>query len=167
MGKFKIKVNYSKGNSFHNEDTSDYIELSWDNLDIVKENLQYIKEHYEMYRKIEHSYHHYYENFKILEEYSKKDWFVGEKNKLYVDFSEDGKADKRDWSIVDNTPKTKKKVKPYPKEHRYDLDISQYCMKLKTDNGNFMQQRNFWCGYFEHLQSIEIVSNTEEFKIEF
>jgi len=33
------------------------------------------------------------------------------------------------------------------------------CMKLKADNGNLMQHRNFWCGFFEQLISVEIVDN--------
>jgi len=40
-------------------------------------------------------------------------------------------------------------------------------MKLKADNGKYMQQSNFWCGYFETLYGAEIVAkdNNMEFEI--
>lgn len=53
MKKYKILVKYYTGNSFGSHDTEDYLDLSWDNLDIVKENLQAIKEHYKMYNYVE------------------------------------------------------------------------------------------------------------------
>lgn len=165
MGKFKIKIHYSTGSSFHNEDTSSYIELSWDNIDIAKENLQAIKEHYEMYLAIERSYGSQLDDQKIIESNSKKSWFVGEKNRLFVD--PDGETDRRNWVIVDNNEKNRKKYKDQPHEFRWDDYTSAYCMKLKADNGNYMQQSNFWCGYFESLQSAEIVPVSNDFKIEF
>lgn len=45
--KYKIKVIYDTGDSFRNEDgVEDYLEGSWENLDVVKENLKRIEEHY-------------------------------------------------------------------------------------------------------------------------
>lgn len=41
---YRIKISYSTGNSFGSEDTWDYLELTWKNLDVAKENLQRIKE---------------------------------------------------------------------------------------------------------------------------
>lgn len=49
---YKIKVEYRTGNSFGNHDETDYVDLGWENLDIVKENLKRITEHYEWYRDI-------------------------------------------------------------------------------------------------------------------
>jgi|AntRauMFilla1563_2_1112583.scaffolds.fasta_scaffold00519_4 hypothetical protein len=46
MGRYTIKIEYTTGNSFTSEDTSDVITLSWDNLEIAKENLLAIKEHW-------------------------------------------------------------------------------------------------------------------------
>jgi len=49
LKKYRIKVDYSTGDSFHTEDTYDYVEMDWDDLDIAKENLVRIKEHYKWY----------------------------------------------------------------------------------------------------------------------
>lgn len=32
-------------------------------------------------------------------------------------------------------------------------------LKLKADNGNYMQMSAFWCGYFETLHEAEIIIN--------
>ncbi|CAG7581470.1 MAG: hypothetical protein SLAVMIC_00858 [uncultured marine phage] len=44
--KHKIEIKYQTGDSFNSEDTSDILELEWDDLDIAKENLKAIQEHY-------------------------------------------------------------------------------------------------------------------------
>lgn len=43
---------------------------------------------------------------------------------------------------------------------------SKSSMKLKADNGNTMQQYNFWCGYFERLLEASIVGGDLSFKID-
>jgi hypothetical protein len=120
---YKIKIYYQTGNSFGSEDTSDYIELTWKNLDIAKENLDYIKEHYEMYSDLNgYSYRKKRSNDETIELYKDKPWFVAE----------------------------------------YD-----FCLKLKTDDGQFMQISAFWCGYFEALHEAEIIADTSDMKISF
>lgn len=49
---YRIKISYLTGDSFGTQDTYDYLELTWKNLDIAKENLQRIKEHYELYEAV-------------------------------------------------------------------------------------------------------------------
>lgn len=39
-------------------------------------------------------------------------------------------------------------------------------MRLKMDNGNFMQQSNFWCGYFESLIGAKITPDKSEWEFE-
>lgn len=47
--KYQIEVSYETGDSFHTENTSDFLEETWTDLTIAKENLKRIKEHYEYY----------------------------------------------------------------------------------------------------------------------
>jgi len=47
-GKYKIKISYSTGDSLHNYDTEDTLEISWNDLNVAKQNLKFIKEHYDM-----------------------------------------------------------------------------------------------------------------------
>lgn len=73
MGKkYKIKVEYSTGNSYGSEDTESFIDLEWDNLDIAKENLQAIKEHWGFYREYGG---HWFSNHKEKKDYSGKWWY--------------------------------------------------------------------------------------------
>ena len=123
MKKYKIKVDYKTGNSLHQYDTEDYLELSWDNLDVARENLKAIAVHYKMYRELEYEYS-LDNKYDIVTNYKNNWWFVDSKQ-----YSE-----------------------------------SQHCMKLKADNGNLMQQNNFWCGYFESLYGAEITSDTSDMK---
>ena len=53
LKKYRIKISYQTGNSFGSEDTTDYLEITWDDIDIAKENLQRIREHYEMYKELD------------------------------------------------------------------------------------------------------------------
>jgi hypothetical protein len=154
MAEYRIKISYSTGNSFGSEDTTDYLELTWENLDIAKENLQSIKEHYEMYRNIEGW------GSKLTKEqwFAKnidKSWFVNEQ-KLY--------SIKPNRHIQEND---KVKVGDGNWEYRSDVFIAQHCINLKADNGNNMQILAFWCGYFETLYSAEIEVNNDGMKISF
>jgi hypothetical protein len=75
--KYKIKINYSTGNSFGLNNTSDILELDFEDLNVAKANLLRIKEHYELYKFIDS-----YTNRKklseedFIKECSAKDWFV-------------------------------------------------------------------------------------------
>ncbi|MHA1220022.1 MAG: hypothetical protein ACTSO5_15285 [Candidatus Heimdallarchaeaceae archaeon] len=51
--KNRIRIDYRTGNSFGSEDTSDFLEGHWENLDVAKENLKRIREHYEWYQSID------------------------------------------------------------------------------------------------------------------
>lgn len=111
MGKYTIKITYTTGNSFRSEETYDYLDLTWETLEVAKRNLKYIKEHWEMYSALNSYRMGSPTKEEIFEQCSDKVWFVNNGDAYY----------------------------------------SEYCMKLEVDNGNFMQQRNFWCGYFEDL----------------
>ena len=53
---------------------------------------------------------------------------------------------------------------PYPNEKNAPY---HYSIKLIADNGNVFQISTFWCGYFEHLYSAEIITDNSEMKITF
>ena len=124
--KYKILIKYRTGDSFRNEDTSDFLDLEWDSLAIAKENLKAIQDHWEMYSKV-NSY-----SFRTSKE---------SKSSVLASYS-------NNWWYVKNL----------------DSFFPENQMMLKADNGNLMQQSNFWCGYFEHLYSAEIIVNKSDIK---
>jgi hypothetical protein len=155
MGKYKIKIDYLTGNSFGSEDASDIIELDWDNLEIAKENLQYINEHYKQYEECNsYSFRKSKSKDEIYESNKDKDWFVGEIKYRTI-------ADK---CCISNEyyENNKELCEPF-----YDDFYAENCIKLKADNGNFMQMSCFWCGYFETLHSAEIIIDNNDMKISF
>lgn len=151
MGEYKIKLYYSTGNSCMSEDVSDYLELTWKNLNIAKENLQRIKEHYAMHREL----HGYNSGDKIFEKNKNKEWFVNSP-KLYCISSNNAISEK-----------DKKKVGENNWEYRPDTYFAEHCINLKTDFGENMQIGAYWTGHFESLKTAEIEIDNTEMKIEF
>jgi len=143
MGKYRILLSYSTGDSFGSRDGTDYLELSWDNLDIAKENLARIKEHYEMYSDIES-----YSSKRRKEEWFKlnaeKDWFVNVPKPYRISTNNDISE-----SMINQ-------IDPSDIDSRPDEYCATHYLKLKADNGNEMQMSAFWCGYFESLYGAEI-----------
>jgi len=155
MNEYQIKIHYETGSSLHNEDVTNYLDISWKNLDIAKENLQRIKEHYQMYQEI-NGYGKKLTKNQILDKNKHKEWFVNTL-KLFC-ISSNNAIDEKD----------KKKVGDGNWEYRYDEHYSIYCLKLKLDNGNDMQMSAHWCGYFETLHEAEIeMTNNNDMKISF
>ena len=143
--KYEIKIKYSTGNSFGSKDTSDVLELSWDNFDIAKENLKAIKNHYKnVYQQIENSYGSQKDNQEICKKYENEWWFVKTTKPYSIsnDCAVDEKYNKENQNDV---------------EYRFDTYLASNCIKLKADNGKLMQMSCFWCGYFERLQGAEII----------
>ena len=155
MVEYRIRIDYSTGNSFGSHDVTDYLEFTWKNLDIVKENLRWIKEHYEMYRSI-HNYGNKLKREQIFFNNKDKDWFVNIP-KLYCISSNNAISEK-----------DKNKVGEGNWEYRPD-ECAEYCLKLKLDNENDMQMSAFWCGHFEelHTAKIEIAGNDDDMEINF
>jgi len=46
---YKIKMSYRTGDSFGSSDQEEYLEMEWENVEIVKENLRRIAEHNDYY----------------------------------------------------------------------------------------------------------------------
>lgn len=148
---YKINISYSTGDSFGSHNTTDFLDLTWKDLNIAKENLVYIKEHYEMYQSL-NGYSRKSINYFDLNK--DKDWFVY-MPKLFC------KSQNR---AIDENQKDRF---PDDWEYRPDQYYAECCLKLKADNGNFMQMTAFWCGYFECLNEIEIVPDESDMKISF
>jgi hypothetical protein len=153
-GKYRIKLSYRTGNSFNSEDTTGYLDLTWNDLNIAKENLIRIKEHYEMYQA-SNSYNPKLNIRNLLEKNKDKEWFVY-KRLLYsisanraIEERHKNKVAKGDW------------------EYRPDTYYAFQCINLKADNGNTMQISAFWCGYFERLYEAEIEAIDPDIKIVF
>ena len=154
MTKYRIKISYSTGDSLGSQDTYDYLELTWTNIDIAKENLLRIKEHYEMYRDLK-DFRSKSTQEKGFSKNKDKEWFVNVP-KLYCISSGNAIEERH-----------KKEVGEGNWEYRPDDYYARYCLKLKADNGNSMQIRAFWCGYFETLYEAEIESDNGDTKISF
>ncbi len=152
---YNIKIEYRTGDSFGSEDMTEEIEGSWSNLEIAKENLNSIAEHYKMHQDINNNYRSKKSKYQWFEENKNKSWFVN-KPKLFC-ISSNNAIDEKD----------KKRVGKDNWEYRPDDYYAEYCLKLKCDNGEYMQISAFWCGYFEALYSAEIVIDNKGMKITF
>ena len=150
---YLIKISYQTEDSLSSNDEIEYLDLTWNDLNIAKENLQRIKAHYEMYQDL--NYGNKLTREQILTNNKSKDWFVNIP-KLYCISSNN--------AIDENA---KKQVGDNNWEYRPDIEYAKYCLHIKSDTGNDMQLRAFWCGYFEKLHSIEIEINNAAMKIEF
>jgi len=82
---YKIKIDYTTGNSFHTENTFDYLEIEWEDLNKAKENLVRIKEHYQQYRDI-NSYSLKKSKEEIFEENKDKAWFVDDGDEYHGEY---------------------------------------------------------------------------------
>lgn len=75
MGKYKIKIHYQTGDSFHNESAIDILEIDWESVEIAKENLKRIYEHYKFYNSL-YSFSTKKPREELIEENKTKEWFV-------------------------------------------------------------------------------------------
>ena len=151
---YKIKIDYSTGNSFGSEDMIGYVDLEWTNLNVAKENLQRINEHYKQYNDVSEC-RGKKELLALYNENRKKDWFVY-KPKLVSKLSGCAIGEKE-----------KNRIGEENCEYVPDDYFAQYCIILKTDDGKDYQMSAFWCGYFEVLYSAEIEIDNSDMKILF
>lgn len=150
MKKYTIKYTYDTGDSFKNEyDLEDTIDISWDNLDIAKKNLERIEQHYKQYKEL-NSYRGR-GNQVILEENQGKDWFVFKP--LLVCY----KGNKKSYNAIDESQKQKAIEQGYSTDYITDESTAKHQIILYTDEGKPFQFHAPWCGYFESLNSVEII----------
>lgn len=140
--KYTIQVNCTTGDSESSWTEIRDLDLAWNDLNIAKENLQRIKEHYEYYRLMNKDYR-YTPNIGDQESnYYKPKKFFDEAKKL---------ASNQRW---------------YDKKNK----LTDTSLVLELDNGTTYTYHTFWCGYFESLNSAEIVlemPSDDGMKIEF
>jgi len=151
MGKYKILISYGTGDSFNNYDTTSFIELEWDNLDVAKENLKAIREHDNMCELANAWRTKFEDKVKYYQDNEDKFWFVSDskplhnKNKCYHAMA-DYKKSPDDFTLV-------------PDDYS-----AQHLIKFKADNGNLMQIQAFWVGYFERFMGAEIITDDSDMK---
>jgi hypothetical protein len=59
---YSIRIDYRTGDSFHTEDTSECLDGTWKDINIVAKNLERIKEHYEWYQEENSGYRRHPKN---------------------------------------------------------------------------------------------------------
>jgi len=160
---YKIKYNYRTGNSFGSENLQDELDMSWEDLDVAKSNLKRIQEHYIQYQELnEYKFYKKRTNQEILKSNQNKDWFV--KREKHAVFGEKGDDD---YDVVDKKRYEANKEAGKKVGMVLDQDAAEFSIILKADNGNDWQIHAPWCGYFESLNSAEIVVDNSDMKIEF
>jgi hypothetical protein len=161
--KYQIKAYYSTGDSFSNSDTEDIIEISWDNLDVAKANLKRIQEHYKQYEELESWRITQEAKQEILLNNSEKDWFV--KKLIFISTKEE--KGKKYRFIIDKNNCEKEKSQRGVITEEIDETTAQHQIILYTDDSKPFQFWCPWCGYFERLNSAEIlhVDNDLKFKV--
>lgn len=152
--KYKIKIDYSTGDSFNSYNEIRYIDLEWSNLDVAKENLQRIREHYQQYTDVEYC-RTLTQKYIIYNKNRPNDWFVYKPRII----------SKLNGCIIDE--KEKNEIGDEKWEYVPDDYYAEYCIRLKTDDNKDYQISAFWCGYFEQLYSAEIEIDNSDMKITF
>ena len=102
-------------------------------------------------------------NQEILEENQDKDWFV-KTLKLYAFLPENPE---RTLNCIDKNQINKYEKEGYKTAYRIDQSDAENLLRLYTDEGKAWQIFPTWCGYFESLNHIEIVTDNSDMKIEF
>ncbi len=153
---YQIEYRYSTGDSFGSSDEEGILDYEWENLENAKENLQRIKEHYKMYQEIEnvgkYSNKDKRDACEILDSYQDKDWFAVIEKKPWYPYGNKGELMR-----IDINPKKHEESKIVWK---HDISMTQCCLRLKLDNGNFVQFWPSWIGYFESLYGAKVISKS-------
>ena len=152
--KYKIKIEYQTGDSFHHEDAIDYLDYEWENIDVAKENLKRIEEHYKMHCAT-NAFSNYDSQDEIIEKYKDKIWFV---KRTYISHI------KKNYCV----DKSNNDYILHPEKYviKIDLDHATQYIMLLTDKRTEFQESCFWCGYFESLYLAEIVPELNDMKYE-
>lgn len=153
MVKYKIKYIYDSGDSFKNiYDIEAVLELEWKDLDIASKNLQRIKTHYEQYKKL-NSRTSRGDIQKILQINKNEDWFVNQSMLVVYDLQ-----DPEHYNAIDETQLEECKKQGLPTAVYINPSLAESCIILYTDENKPFQFWAPWCGYFETLKSVEIIT---------
>lgn len=154
---YRIKYTYDTGDSFHNEyNVEEFIETTFEDIELAKRNAKNIVEHYEMCSELD-NYRSNKNSQNIIEKYADKEWFVPIKKRMLV--LENGQ-----YMAIDSHQEEKYIKKGMKIEEVYDEWAVQFKMKLFLDNGKEINYSTYgWCGYFEHLNCVEVVGEELKF----
>lgn len=148
--KYQIKYYYTTGDSYNTYDTEDTLELEYNNIDIAKANLIRIKEHYEQYKDLDRWSDKTEEEVFNYNKY--KDWFVNKP--LLIAYEKD--KEPHYWAIDENQ-KERCLREGYETKYKINRDVAKHQLILYTDDNKPYQLYAPWCGYFEILNSAEII----------
>jgi len=87
---YKIKIEYSTGDSFDTYDEVDVLEFNFKNVETAIENINRISQHYHMYRDL-NGYFSSKSRDRILEENKSKPWFNSNSERSIYLLLDDGK----------------------------------------------------------------------------
>lgn len=160
--KYKILYNYDTGDSFHNDyGLEEYLELEFNDIEVAKQNLKRIEEHYKQYKECNGYSLKKRNDQDIFKENLGKDWFVKVTRPCIL--KKDGKFDR----VIDEKDIQRFIEAGYEIGQYIDEYYANHCIILYADNGNPMQIHCPWCGYFESLNSVEIVEDKSDRKVYF
>lgn len=153
---YTIKYNYDTGDSFNSYPNQEgELEISWSTIEKAKENLKRLEEHYKQYQEINTYYNRQKDAQQILKDNSDKDWFVKEE-KLAV-FYEQG--DKQTYNCIDKSNlHFYENKEEFTVGNIFDDFQATHNIILYTDNNKPFQFMCPYCGYFERLNSLEVVT---------
>ncbi len=139
---FKIKYYYRTGNSFGSHDEEGLVELDFNDIKVAEANLDRINEHYKQYQELN----------------SYNGWFV-KKEKLAA-----YKENPDKYSVIDESMKERFLKEGYLLKNVIDNYEAENCIILYTDEGKPFRFSADWCGYFESLQSVEIIIKSKKYE---
>jgi len=156
---YQIKYNYDTGDSFSQSlDNEGILELEWKDFEVAKANLVRIKEHYEQYRDL-NSHFTKFNPQEILLQNFEKDWFVHKPRLVAY------KEDITNYNAVDEKDIKRFEEAGYKTAHIIDTTDATNQIILYTDKNKPWQLWAPWCGYFETLNWVEIISKDLDTKI--
>lgn len=138
---YQIRYHGTTGDSETTKELDGVLELEWTDKEVARANLERIAAHYELYKQLNDSWEfltgHQKSNQELIEEHKDCDWIV-------LDLIREGRY-----------------------KGEYNETSTEMGLKLYTDSGKVWQISAPWCGYFESLGWVEIITIDNGIKIEF
>ena len=153
---YTIRCNYESGDSFDTYPNQEgEVEISWSTVQKAKENLKRIQEHYEQYKRLNNRWDREKKtNQEIIQESIDKDWLV----KKLVHIATHKEKEKTYRFIITKETIEKEKSGGAIITEEPDEMTAEHQIILYTDNNKPFQFWCPWCGYFESLNWVEIVT---------
>ena len=147
---YKIRYNYDTGDSFTtHHGLEEFLELTWEKREVAEANLKRLQEHYVQYQGVTTSSYRRESTQSILFKNMNKDWFVNEP-KAWVNMY-------KNLNRIDNSKVDEWKAKGCDVVYLPDETMATNCVVIYTDDDKPFQMWAPYCGYFNHLNSLEVV----------